>query len=310
MIDRGELVTSFVSKNEELFIGIDGGGTKCRAIISDAKGKIVGRGLGGPANPFFGVPRAIDSILNAANNAVIDAGLAVSELGNLVAGVGLAGVNLPGLYEELNSWKHPFSAMYLTTDMDIANIGAHGGGEGAVIIVGTGSCGYLNVGGVKAVFGGHGFPIGDKASGAWMGLKAIEHTLLILDGFKEEDVLANRVCHHYGVKSGFDLSEKLIGQSSQQYAEIASLIFECASQGDEFSKTIVNEGAEYIGMLVDHLTKDPSVELCLIGGLAKYYLPVLDSEVAKKISTTAQQPEMGAVYYAVQNSNKTSIKSA
>lgn len=300
----------FVSNEEDIFIGVDGGGTKCRAVIADAKGNILGQGLGGPANPFFGVSRAIESIETAANNAIVDAGMKPERLAQVIAGVGLAGVNLPGLYDELNNWQHPFREMHLTTDMDIANIGAHGGKEGAVIIVGTGSCGYLNCNGNKVFYGGHGFPIGDKASGAWMGLKAIEHTLLILDGFQKEDMLARKVCQHYGVNSGFALSEKLIGQASQQYAEIASLIFICAQQGDQFSKKIIQEGAEYIGLLVTQLTKEPDVELCLIGGLAKYYMPVLEKTIAERISETAEPPEMGAVYYAMQNSKNASTLTA
>ncbi len=303
-------MTSFVSKEELLFMGIDGGGTKCRCVISNVHGKILGKGLGGPANPFFGVPRAIESIEEAAHDAINDAGLEKDDLKSIVAGVGLAGVNLPGLFEQLNSWHHPFADMYLTTDMDIANRGAHGGAEGAVIIVGTGSCGYINTSDEQNVFGGHGFPIGDKASGAWMGLKAIEYTLMILDGFEEPNILAEKVCEHYSVKSGFELSEKLIGQSSQQYAEIASLIFACAEQGNILARKIVDEGAHYIGLLANKLLSGSSTKLCLIGGLAEYYLPVLNDDIAKKISPTLEQPEIGAVYFAIQNHSNKSIKSA
>ncbi|MDE3240946.1 MAG: ATPase, partial [Paracoccaceae bacterium] len=34
----------------QLFLGIDGGGTGCRAAVADARGRILGRGKAGPAN--------------------------------------------------------------------------------------------------------------------------------------------------------------------------------------------------------------------------------------------------------------------
>ena len=294
-------MASSVHSEEILFIGIDGGGSKCRAIISNLDGKIIGRGIGGPANPFYGMQRALNSIVEASQNAIKDAGLTNEELNNIIAGVGLAGVNLPTLYQNLQQWRHPFARLYLTTDMDIANIGAHDGQEGAVIIVGTGSCGFINSSGTKTILGGYGFPIGDKASGAWMGLKAIEHTLLVLDGFYLDSLLALKVCEFFSASNGLALSEKLVGRTSRQYAKIASLVFECADNGDNKAIDIVNEGLEYISKLTGKLLEEKSIRLCMIGGLAKYLLPRLDAKLANRFVEAIEPPEVGALYFAIQN---------
>ncbi len=303
-------MVSIVHSEETLFIGIDGGGSKCRAIISNVKGEIIGRGMGGPANPFYGVQRALNSILDASQNAIENAGLESDTIANIVAGIGLAGVNLPVLYESLQEWKHPFSHLYLTTDMDIANIGAHDGKEGAVIIVGTGSCGFVNSAGKKTMYGGYGFPIGDKASGAWIGLKAIEHTLLVLDGFEKECLLANKVCEFFSVASGLELSEKLVGRVSRQYAKIASLVFDCADADDIKANQIIEEGLEYISLLSHKLLETKTSRLCMIGGLSKYLLPRLDSKVANNFVEAKEQPEVGALHFAIQNWNNDNLKLA
>ena len=39
----------------ELFLGVDGGGTRCRARLADLSGKILGEGSAGPANIRFGI---------------------------------------------------------------------------------------------------------------------------------------------------------------------------------------------------------------------------------------------------------------
>ena len=75
---------------QTLYIGIDGGGTKCRASIMTADFQVLGTGVGGPANPFHGIQQAKDSIRSAAELALSDAGLPPSAMSGLVAGAGLA----------------------------------------------------------------------------------------------------------------------------------------------------------------------------------------------------------------------------
>ncbi len=297
----------------ELFIGIDGGGSKCKAVVCDSTGAILGRGTGGPANPFYGVERTLSSILESSECAIKNANLAAKTVSNLIAGVGLAGVNLPALREKLNEWQHPFGKMYLTTDMDIANIGAHDGDEGAVIIVGTGSCGFISQNGYKQMLGGHGFPIGDKGSGAWLGLKAIEHTLLAMEKFEQQGELAKSIGNYFGVENGVSLSEKLVGKASQHYAMVASIVFDCAERGDNKAIEIIAEGADYLSQLARRLLQQKPSRLSMIGGLASYMLPKLDRDVQSHFQQAKQQPEVGAFHYAVQqwlhsnNANKNAI---
>ena len=116
-------------------------------------------------------------MVEAAWQALAAAGLERNRVGQLVAGVGIAGVNVPHFYGVMSAWEHPFRQLYLTTDTHIACLGAHGDGSGAVLVVGTGSVGYAIAGSTVLSVGGHGFPFGDAGSGAWLGL---EHLLLIL----------------------------------------------------------------------------------------------------------------------------------
>ena len=41
--------------DSRLYLGIDGGGSTCRARLSDAQGSVVGEGFAGPANFRLGV---------------------------------------------------------------------------------------------------------------------------------------------------------------------------------------------------------------------------------------------------------------
>ena len=60
------------------------------------------------------------------------------------------------------AYQHPFRAVAVETDAHIAWLGAFGGGEGAILIVGTGSCGYGCLQGRRFTIGGRGFQISDE----------------------------------------------------------------------------------------------------------------------------------------------------
>ena len=63
-----------------LYLGLDGGGTGCRAAICDHAGQLLGRGEGGPANINSDPQGATVSILAAATAAMVQAGATPADL--------------------------------------------------------------------------------------------------------------------------------------------------------------------------------------------------------------------------------------
>ena len=288
------------TEEQALVIGIDGGGSKCRATIYAADDSVIGTGVAGRANPLYGLTHTFDSISRATELALLDAGLQVADSKRLVAGVGLAGVNVEHLYQAIKEWQHPFAQMYVTTDLHTACIGAHKGGDGAVIITGTGSCGYAHVGEQSLSLGGHGFALGDKGSGAWLGLQAAQQVLLDLDGFGPATLLTEHLLDHFKVSDAMGIVEHLAGKSSGCYATLARTVLFCAQAQDEVAKAIVVEGAEYISALAHKLFEIHPPRFSMIGGLAEPLAPWLDKRVVDKISPILAPPELGAAYYARQ----------
>ncbi len=286
---------------DQLFIGIDGGGTKCRATIYSVKQGVLGTGLGGPANPLHGLERTLESIMVSTQLALRDAGLPLETVHQLYAGLGLAGVNLPSLYDKIMEWDHPFKQMFLTTDLHTACIGAHEGSDGAVIITGTGSCGFSCVAGDTTNYGGHGFALGDKGSGAWMGLEAIKNALLDLDGLGEKTELTDVICQHFSVDNAMGIVEQMSGQPSSSFAKLARYVFEAAKNNDQVAIEIVKEGANYVSKLAHRLLENNPPRLSMIGGLAEPLNCWLDEDIAKRVEAPIQPPEMGAVYFAQQS---------
>ncbi len=284
---------------ETLYLGIDGGGSKCRATLVSSTGEIVGVGLSGPANPLHGLERTLESIEDASVQAAKSAGLADGNLSNIVAGIGLAGVNLPGQYEQVASWQHPYARCYLTTDLHVACLGAHRGDDGAVIVVGTGSCGFSAVNGKSVSLGGHGFLLGDKGSGAWMGLKAIKSVLTAADELSAPTQLTQAVTDVYQV-SGLEIIERLSKSSSSDFARLAPRVIQAAEAGDQVAMNIVSSAADYVSALARKLLATQPPRLSLIGGISGPLSNWLADDVLKRIEEPLDQPEMGAVYFARQ----------
>jgi len=293
------VVVSIV-KQQALFIGIDGGGSKCKATIVDANNKILGTGISGPANPLHGYQQAIYSIEQSALLALADANLAEETIKQLIAGVGLAGVNLPSQMQQMQQWVHPFKKMFLTTDLSIACLGAHDGQDGAILITGTGSCGYSHVNNQEFFIGGHGFPHGDQGSGAWTGLQVVSTVLRSLDGLEVESMMNQMLLLKLKCTNYLEIVETIARKPASFFAQLASIAFDCAGQGDELALSIVEKGANYMSKLANKLWLQQPPRLSLIGGLTPVIKPYLDSKVSRCLLPPIHPPEIGAVIFAKQ----------
>ena len=293
--------------SQDLFLGIDGGGTKCKAVLMSSDNVVMGVGTSGPGNPVYGLEQAINSIEYSARMAIQDAGMDASILANLTVGIGLAGVNIPSHYQNIMAWQHPFKQIFLATDLLIASLGAHNGSDGAVIVSGTGTCGFSYVNGKSTILGGHGFPQGDKGSGAWFGLKAVEQVLLALDNIGGSTLLVELVLQQLKAKNAQDIVAKVAGKSASFFAQLSGTVFAAAHAEDKIAIDIVQEGATYISDIGRKLMDTKPPRISLIGGLGPSLLPWLDDAIKAQLSAPLSPPEVGAVLFAKHQSQSLAV---
>lgn len=287
------------SSNEtEYFIGIDGGGSKCRTIIVDSSNNILGTGLSGPANPMNNYEVAIHSIVESAQLALDDAGLPREMISKLIAGAGLAGVNFQEGRRVMLEWSHPFAEFYLTTDLHTACLGAHDGNDGAVMIVGTGSIGIDVKGDDHFILGGHGFLQGDTGSGAWFGLQAVRYSLAAADGLSTPTKMLDILLERLEARHHLDIIDAMVNKPARNFAQLAKVVFEANAQGDKVAAEIIEKGADYLSRLALRLFEREPQRFSMVGGLSPIVLPYMDKRVQEVVKPTIHEPEMGAVYFA------------
>lgn len=285
------------SQPDPLFVGVDGGGTGCRARIEDAQGCLLGTGIAGPAALRIGVDRALAEVVKACRVALEEAGLGSNALSSVHAAVGLAGVGRKGVLEQLVLQPHPFRSVVYAHDASIACIGAHGARDGGIVIVGTGSVGFAVVEGREVRVGGYGFPISDEGSGADLGLHSIRLALRAYDKRAVETSLTRDVMMRFH-NDPFEAVAWMDHATATDYAIFAPLVMRHADAGDPVARRIIRDAAEQIDELVRRLSDCGASRVALLGGLASSMQPWLAPDVQRRLVPVEGDAVDGALHLA------------
>ncbi len=276
------------------FLGIDGGGSRCRARLRDAAGKLLAESIGGSSNIYQDFEGALGTITAVATEAATRAGLATMDIH---AGLGLAGLVTSLGAERIAGAKLPFASVTSDNDAYAACMGAFGGGDGGIVISGTGSIGFAVIEGSRHMVGGWGFALGDHGSGAWLGHHAVRRAALAIDGLLQPTPLIEAVLARVG-RTRFELSRWSEQATPKDYGQMAPLVFESAAKGDVVGMTIVIEGASAISSLARALLARGAGRICLLGGLSVVYPPYLDADVKRALVEAEADAMDGAIMMA------------
>jgi glucosamine kinase len=279
-----------------LYIGIDGGGTSCRARIEDEAGRYLGSGAAGAAATRLGIDSSFAAITSASLAAVQDAGLGPDSLAHMHAAVGLAGIGRKGVHEELTRRDHPFHTLVFAGDALIACLGAHDGRDGGIVIAGTGSVGFAVVNGREHRIGGYGFPISDEGSGAEIGLHAIRLSLRAHDKRIPETPLSRDLMARFH-NDAFAVVAWAERATATEFASFAPRVLEYADDGDPLAERIALNAAKQIGAIVGKLAQIVP-RISLLGGLAAPLGKWLEPRVRQHLSPPAHDPMAGALLLA------------
>ncbi len=245
-----------------LYLGIDGGGSGCRAAVADASGRVLGRGEAASANIWSDPETALVNIVAAAGDAVAAAGGA--GLGDVTAVLGLAGANVPEAATRLTE-RLPFARARIETDALIALKGALGDADGITATLGTGSVFGVQRGGAVRMIGGWGFLLGDQGSGARIGRALLERALLAADGLADPTPLLDRVLEQQGGPAGVVAFGRRAVPAD--FAKEVPAILDALTAGDPAAAAIVAEAEAAVALAINRLQADGALPVCFLGGL-------------------------------------------
>lgn len=280
-----------------LFIGIDGGGTGCRALLCDASGTTLGAGKAGPANIVSDLEGAHANIVGASQQAIQAAGLPSDTIHSISAYLGLAGANVESAVTALSA-RLPFKQSRVDIDALIALEGAVGNADGAAAIIGTGTIFISRHGETIRMLGGWGFVVSDLASGARLGRACLELSLLAHENIVQPTELTRKVMERFD-NSQQTLVEYAWAATPGDFGSFAPLVFDLADAGDANAETLRSDAIKTIETTLAALQLNPSDRFCMLGGLGAKYSPHLNAPYKTMVKPPLSDAVSGAAALAV-----------
>lgn len=259
-----------------VYIGIDGGGTKTRAVVVTSQGQLLAdRTTDGCNVNHYGWDYA-QQVLSG-----LFAGLrgALPEQA-IVAAVylGLAGIDREEDRQRMQAFvQTQWQNTPVGTQHDALPALVSGSGQmaGIVLIGGTGSIAFgINEAGEEARVGGWGYLISDEGSGYDIGKRALRAVMQSYDGRLPQTLLTQLVLEQHGLQDEAELIPLVYAESftRDSVAAVTRLVFQAAERGDEVSLHLLQEAADDLSELVRVLLhrlpfSQASIPVVVTGGL-------------------------------------------
>ncbi|MCC5836036.1 MAG: hypothetical protein JJU20_15015 [Opitutales bacterium] len=315
-LDLERQFKNFVSM--DYFLGVDGGGSNTRFVLTDARAEPVWIKHFGPSNIQEVCTDEVKSTFNAALNEIACA----ATCGSIKSAfLGIAGVTSKLDRQFLLNLviNHPTlraSTIEIDHDVRIALAGGLKGRPGIALISGTGSSCYgRNASNKPYRCGGWGSLADDIGSGGWIGIRALQKAVRQADGRDAETSILGLVKKFLQLNCMDDFLNRVHrqGLSRPQRARLAPMVVEAASDGDPAAISIIQEAVRGLAELVhtcgNKLEMD-APEVVLVGGLTKapYFSTALKEAIVRScpscvFTENELSPSAGSVLLALENAD-------
>lgn len=285
-------------------LGIDGGGTKTAAVVTDENGTVYIKAEAGRSNPntlskdefelvmgnLFRQLRSLDDVV-------------FSQI--RVCFAGMAGVRESNRKSEveqlLSKFLPPGTAIFIENDAVNALYSGTLGKPGIVQISGTGSItiGMDETGKIERV-GGWGYLFDDVGSGFDLANHALKAVFREYDGRGESTALTHRLLESFKVRTVPDLIEKIYtGEHPRSIiSPLSKLVVETAQSGDSVAQTIIDRACSEMAQSINAcytkiFERNERVIVVLSGGVFQNYelfKRKLESETVNSLPNLIYQP--------------------
>ena len=295
------------------WVGVDGGGTRSRALAVDAQGRELAAvegpaGLVDPRNPVAAVAVVAELVRRVAKAAG-----AALPLDGLWAGLAGAGRDRPRrAVEAALAGAGLARRIGIGTDVEAARADAFDDGPGILLVAGTGSVVLaVDPGGTQVTVGGWGSVLDDEGSGYRIGLEGLQAVVRSADGRAPETALTHAIAQQTGVSAPTDLVGWVARATKKEVAALAPTVAQTAATGDAAAARVVHRALNGLReMLNAALARTGEWSgpppLALSGGLVQegraLHQPVaaIGAELGCRIHPGPVVPERGAARKALQ----------
>lgn len=280
-------------------LGVDGGGSKTFALVSDREGRVLGFGRAGGSNhQDVGLPVALKEIERAIRGALDAAGTEPPEID--LAMCGLSGADFPEEHDMLRRGIEGFGISPRVEVVNDALIALRSGASrpwGVVVVCGTAfNAGGRDPDGRTVVLPAQGWISGDWGGGETIAQEMIRLVMRADDGRGTPTLLTELLLGALGQGSPTSLMRALyegrIGR--QDVVPLVPLLFEAASRDDGVARGLVVQAGTELGQSAAAVIRrlgmqELPVEVVLAGGVFKGGGELLVDTVGDVVRETAPE---------------------
>lgn len=297
-------------------IGLDGGGTKTKCVITNFNFESLYTCQGSASNFLIaGTEKVSETILSLIKESIAALKISLEDVASILIGTTGAGrtsdaQKLRDDFLKYSSSKgYRFNSFQVESDARIALEGAFSGGPGILLIAGTGSIAFAkDKSDIVHRVGGYGRLIGDEGSGNTIGRRGLNEVAKELDERGAKTLMTQMLKDDFGISDTQQLVTEVY-RNNFDMASFAPKVIEAAKKGDEPALRILEQESDE---LISHLKAiakkfdDEKIKLCLVGGTIatdNFYSSLLKEKIKQQMPNVAvtpaeNPPEIGAVIMA------------
>lgn len=301
------------------YLGVDGGGSKTYAVITDEHGHVIGVGRGGNGNHQKNRREAELSLKQAVTEALGAAKLTEEQIE--FAWFGLAGADRESDFRILRPIIAGLglSRTEISCDTWIALRAGTEESHGVVLICGSGvNCSGKNRNGDTFQCGGFGYRFGDFGGGYDLSVEVFRTVIRSYEGREKATALSGKLIDLLGYSSVAELRDDFLDHAKHLPIGAAELLFQAAEEGDEVAIRLLEKQGEELGLAavatIHQLNmRDDRFQIVLAGSLLTKgdRLGFIRSVIEQKVKQAApngtltildREPVVGAVILAMERS--------
>lgn len=309
-----------IKKEENLkyILGLDGGGSKTKCVISDDQGRVIAMVSSGPSNhQTIGIKAAQQTIHQLFSDALLEANLKREAIE--FAFLGLAGADTNCDFKTLNK---AMKAIFNDIPFEIVNdtwvIMRSGTKEayGAVSICGTGAnAASINTEGHMNILRALSYPLGGDGGGYEISMKALHYAFRSEELTYKKTRLENEVPKALGKRNIEELLEVMYPNftlDQKDLNKLPPLVFDLADQGDLVCQEILSHYGQVQAKMLSGVLKKGQLKGqfpiilggSIFNGIGHTFINAFSSEIKKEYPEvdfikSQLEPVAGALLFAM-----------
>ena len=286
-------------RSDDLFLGIDGGGTKTEFLLVNAEGYVQKRLVKSGCNPNdVGYPKMASLLLDGIGDILIE----FQSIKSVFCGI--AGISTGNyakrLYDELK--KH-YPKINIQIKNDSCNLFALGENADMAVISGTVSVVFVKHGDSYKRLGGWGYLLDDAGSAYDIGKEALRVALLEEDIKEPPSLMSRLLLKKLNTVTVWEHINTVYNEGKPYIAGLASVVFDAYQKGDKKAFEIIEKNAKALAELLNSGIKIYGARPVAIasGGLFEHYGKIMITFIEKYSTVKLIVNDLPPIYGACRN---------